>query len=504
VLDNSNQPIPGVTMRLFQLNQGPSGNLPQQVGTPVVTDGEGQFTIQPAPVGVFKLMADGGTATRPGVWPTLEYDIITTPGQNNTVGSPIYLPQLNPDNKLCVTPSTGGTLTVPQVPGFSLTIAPGSATFPGGSHTGCVTVTPVNMDKVPMVPGFGQQPRFVVTIQPVGTMFNPPAAMTIPNVDGLAPRAVTEMYSYDHDLASFVAIGTATVSDDGSVIKSDPGVGVLKAGWHCGGDPNTTGSAGTCPTCNKCSGSSCVADDTLSCDDHKFCTSGDGKNPGPDRCSGGKCLGLELQPTITLKASLDLVTISKIADAFKKLETIGDKAGAWLPCWLGNVEPSVQGSDEEGTFCCEKDAKLATGHRISGSASLEIAASCFAGLSSLAPEIPAEVIQAVGIRGDASFKVEGSVSDVIGGCSEPQWNEKASLELKLAVTGVFVKISDIIDAELEGPSGVLTGEITAEDFFSNVHVTGSGCLKGDATIKVEFLGAKLAVYPFTLFDPICL
>jgi hypothetical protein len=260
VLDNSNQPIPGVTMRLFQLNQGPSGNLPQQVGTPVVTDGEGQFTIQPAPVGVFKLMADGGTATRPGVWPTLEYDIITTPGQNNTVGSPIYLPQLNPDNKLCVTPSTGGTLTVPQVPGFSLTVAPGSATFPGGSHTGCVTVTPVNMDKVPMVPGFGQQPRFVVTIQPVGTMFNPPAAMTIPNVDGLAPRAVTEMYSYDHDLASFVAIGTATVSDDGSVIRSDPGVGVLKAGWHCGGDPNSTGSAGTCPDCKKCSGSSCVTD----------------------------------------------------------------------------------------------------------------------------------------------------------------------------------------------------------------------------------------------------
>src|SRR5262249_14963870 len=45
VLDNSNQPIPGVTMRLFQLNQGPSGNLPQQVGTPVTTDGEGQFKM---------------------------------------------------------------------------------------------------------------------------------------------------------------------------------------------------------------------------------------------------------------------------------------------------------------------------------------------------------------------------------------------------------------------------------------------------------------------------
>jgi hypothetical protein len=260
VLDNSNQPIPGVTMRILQLNQGPSGNLPQQLGTPVQTDAQGQFVIQPAPVGVFKLMADGGTATREGPWPTLEYDIITISGQNNTVGSPIYLPRLNPANQICVTASTGGTLTIPEAPGFALTIAPGSATFPGGSKTGCVTVTPVNMDKVPMVPGFGQQPRFVVTIQPVGTSFNPPAGMTMPNVDGLKPRAVTEMYSYDHDLASFVAIGTATVSDDGSVIKSDPGVGVLKAGWHCGGDPNNIGSAGTCPDCYKCDSNSCIVD----------------------------------------------------------------------------------------------------------------------------------------------------------------------------------------------------------------------------------------------------
>jgi hypothetical protein len=333
VLDNSNQPIPGVTMRLFQLNQGPSGNLPQQVGTPVVTDGEGQFTIQPAPVGVFKLMADGGTATRPGVWPTLEYDIITTPGQNNTVGSPIYLPQLNPDNKLCVTPSTGGTLTVPQVPGFSLTIAPGSATFPGGSHTGCVTVTPVNMDKVPMVPGFGQQPRFVVTIQPVGTMFNPPAAMTIPNVDGLAPRAVTEMYSYDHDLASFVAIGTATVSDDGSVIKSDPGVGVLKAGWHCGGDPNTTGSAGTCPTCQKCSGSNCVAD-----------TSQDGA-PIPDNkckvCKNGVPTLIDDSGTeVTLSETFGLPsdTVDKFNDFLEKFTAIGVLAKANLLEITGSVK----------------------------------------------------------------------------------------------------------------------------------------------------------------------
>ncbi len=293
VLDNSNNPIPGATIRLFQTNQGNNNNLPVQIGTPVQTTAQGTFLIPSAPVGSFKLMADGTTATNSTSYPTLEYDIVTVAGNDNTVGMPIYLPALDTVDKLCVDATHGGTLTLPLVPGFSLSVLPGSATFPGGSKQGCISVTPVNGDKVPMAPGFGQQPRFIVTIQPVGTTFNPPAAMTLPNVDGLPPKSVTEMYSYDHDLGMFIAIGTGTVSPDGSVIASNPGVGVLKAGWHCGGNPNSSGSAGTCPNCQTCQGSGCVADPTQ---DMHVCHTASVPN---GVCQSGQCV----PATVTIDAS---------------------------------------------------------------------------------------------------------------------------------------------------------------------------------------------------------
>jgi hypothetical protein len=351
VLDNSNNPIPGATIRLFQTNQGNTNNLPVQVGTPVQSEAKGTFVIQPAPVGFFKLMADGTTAAGPKSYPTLEYDIVTIAGNNNTVGMPIYLPALDTTNKLCVDETHGGTLTLPQVPGFALTVLPGSATFPGGSRTGCVTVTPVNGDKVPMSPGFGQQPRFIVTIQPVGTSFNPPAPITLPNVDGLAPKSVTEMYSYDHDLGMFVAIGTGSVSSDGSVIVSNPGVGVLKAGWHCGGNPNSTGSAGTCPACQKCQGNSCAADpgqDGATVPDNK-CMVCKGGSPTPiDVSSTETTTSLSFQPPDE--------TVKKINDALDLLKKIGVEASVNLLKVTGTVTQKQ---------CCEKDT--GKGQEVTGS-----------------------------------------------------------------------------------------------------------------------------------------
>ncbi len=232
VLDNTSTPVPGVTLRIE--------------GTSLVAqaDAQGQFVLQPAPAGYVRLVADGSTAQRPGTWPSLEFAMYTNSGQNNTIGMPIFLLPIDTTRGVQVDEQHGGTITLPELPGFSLTIAPGSTTFPGGLRTGTVSATLVHNDKMPMTPGFGQQPRFLVTIQPPGALFDPPAALTIPNVDGFGPGQITELYSFDHDLGQFVAIGTGSVSTDGTTVASDPGVGIIKAGWHCGGDPAGSGTTG--------------------------------------------------------------------------------------------------------------------------------------------------------------------------------------------------------------------------------------------------------------------
>jgi len=240
VLDNTNHPIPGVTLRV-------EGTTRQ-----AVTDIQGQFLIENVPVGPVHLVADGSTSTLPGEYPTLMFELVTISGQDNTLGMPVYLLPLNTTNTQWVGGSEDVVYSLPEIPGFSLEIKAGSVTFPDGSNEGYISVTQVHPDKVPMAPPNGLQPRFIITIQPPGAVFDPPAPITLPNIDGLGPGEKTNMYSFDHDLGEFVSIGTGSVSEDRMLIVSDPGVGVIKAGWHCGSNPTPEGSAGSCDICEEC------------------------------------------------------------------------------------------------------------------------------------------------------------------------------------------------------------------------------------------------------------
>ncbi len=153
----------------------------QRVG---VTDPYGHFTITQVPVGPVHLIADGSTTTAVGEWPTLSQNIITVAGADNPLPAPIYMIKLDISNAVTV----GGVdvdYTLAEVPGFKLSVKAGSVTFPDGSKTGQLSVTAVNASKVPMSPPNGMQPQLIVTIQPTGAVFDPPAPLTLPNVDAM-------------------------------------------------------------------------------------------------------------------------------------------------------------------------------------------------------------------------------------------------------------------------------------------------------------------------------
>lgn len=248
VLDNQDNPVPGATVEVHQEGV---------VLFPVpgaTTDAEGQFTIVGPPIGPVRLIVDGSTTSRDGDWPVIEFDLVVIAGQDNALGRPIYLPVLDMDSSVVVQnggPPEDVTLQMAGVPGTELTILAHSVTCPLGNECQ-ISWTQINTQKVPMSAPMGSAFMVAGTLQPAGTIFDPPASICIPN-NGLPVGQQVEVFSFDHDLGEFVAAGTATASEKGQLC-SDSGFGISKAGWHgCVPPPPPCN-----PTCGGCKSDECT------------------------------------------------------------------------------------------------------------------------------------------------------------------------------------------------------------------------------------------------------
>lgn len=226
VLDNSQNPMPDVTVKI----KGNSFNLRE-----VKTDKKGRFEFSNAPVGTVHLILDGATTTRTGEWPHLMFEMVTVSGQNNTVGMPIYFPEVDYKGGKIAGGDKEVVIPMKGVAGAKVIIAPNSMRFPDGRKTGRVMFTQVQTDKVPMPAPNASVFDVAWTLQPAGIYFNPPARVSLPNTFSGAPGEELEMFSFDHDLMEWVSIGPSVVSQDGATITSRIGHGIRHSGW--GGAP---------------------------------------------------------------------------------------------------------------------------------------------------------------------------------------------------------------------------------------------------------------------------
>lgn len=323
VMDHSGAPLAGVIASIG--------------GTALATstDAEGRFRFDDqVPAGKIDLFLDGRqvVATPNLAYPALHFETAIIAGQDNQLPRPIYLPPIHLDRRQTVGGDQDVHFTLPGFEGFEMIVKAHSVTFPDGSRSGEISVNPVHNDRLPMVPPGGGS-RFggiAWTIQPSGTRFDPPIEIKIPNPGGMTAGQTATLVQWDHDLATFVPIGRATVSEDASQILTDPGAGITKAGWGgctgpaCPPDPGfpqcaignpsqcrgaqcnackacqkeVTGGTGTCPICEV------DFKATDACDDKNECTA-------DDKCAFGGCTGTLIEVKITKSSETICVGAAK-------------------------------------------------------------------------------------------------------------------------------------------------------------------------------------------------
>jgi len=245
-----------------------------------VTDQFGDFRITNAPGGAFFVHIDGRTVTnlQAGIrWPDMAYypnvgkrwDSIAEHEVN--IGN-IYLPLIPAGTLHAVNPTNDTVLTFmpdfiaqhPQFAGVVVRVPPDSLYSDNGTRGGMVGVAPVPPDRLPGPLPPGLYITDVITIQTDGpSNFSEPVPACFPNLpdpsgNKLPPGGKSALWSFNHDTGRFEIVGSGTVTEDGMLVCTDPGVGILAPGWHLF-QPGTSGSGGGAdgpppppPPCDSC------------------------------------------------------------------------------------------------------------------------------------------------------------------------------------------------------------------------------------------------------------
>ncbi|MBN9693982.1 MAG: Ig-like domain-containing protein [Verrucomicrobia bacterium] len=240
-----NRPLAGVTITV----DGAEETLR------TVTDAQGNFRLQPAPAGTFFVHVDGRTAAGSS-WPDGAYypfvgkawDAVAGREDNLAGGTgEIFLPLIRAGSLTAVSATEPTRVEFPAevlaanpaLAGVNLVVPPNALYADNGGRGGRVGIAPVSPDRLPEPLPPGMNFPLVITVQTDGgSNFDQPVPVTFPNLPDpvtgelLPPGAKSALWSFDHDLGSWVINGPMTVSADGKFVVCDPGTGIREPGWH--------------------------------------------------------------------------------------------------------------------------------------------------------------------------------------------------------------------------------------------------------------------------------
>ncbi|NKB25431.1 MAG: hypothetical protein GKR87_13850 [Kiritimatiellae bacterium] len=233
-----NNPLEGVTVTVDGLESNVFA----------VTDNLGDFRLTHTPVGRFFVHINGVTASNnsAGYYPNVGKTLTSVATQDVNVGN-FYLPlvatstlqEVSQSNATVVSFPDAVTASNPAWAGVQITVPPGSLQYDDGAFGSQVGIAPVPPDRLPGQLPDGLDFPLVITVQTDGAAnFDEPAPVCFPNLPEpgtthpLPPGAKTALWSFNHDAGRWEVVGPMTITADGTLACTDPGVGILASGWH--------------------------------------------------------------------------------------------------------------------------------------------------------------------------------------------------------------------------------------------------------------------------------
>ena len=243
-----NEPLAGVTITV----DGAEDTMK------AVTDQFGDFRLDPAPAGRFFVHIDGRTSTNEipegAYYPLVGKSWVSQPGEETNLDN-IFLPLIPPDTLNQVSEDSETVLAFsedfitenPEFDGVEVRVPPNALYRTDNGEVvfgGSIGIAPVPPDRLPGPLPEGVNIKDVITIQTDGaTNFDTPVPICLPNIDDLPPGSGSALWSFNHDTGKFEIVGSMTVSEDGKLVCSDPGEGIVAPGWH-GSSPGSPGGGG--------------------------------------------------------------------------------------------------------------------------------------------------------------------------------------------------------------------------------------------------------------------
>ena len=233
VLDENEKPIPGVSIKLGGTTQTTLG----------ITDAGGSFLVSLAVAGPQVFLIDGSTANAGGIsYATIPVTLNIQAGVVNTLGFVPHLHVQPTTQTLPVAPAVATPLTFANVPDFQVTI-PAGVTIIGwdGQVNTQIGVRPVPLDRLaipPPPPGVETNVVYMFSFGKVGGGTpSAPVPITFPNTVGAYPGQQVELWFFNEAPDgtapnAWQMFGLGTVSTDGKLIVSNPGVGIPR--FCCG------------------------------------------------------------------------------------------------------------------------------------------------------------------------------------------------------------------------------------------------------------------------------